>query len=438
MNRICILLTTKTLLGIPWLLLLAAAGCRTLTEDITLSAYVRVMDMRSPQYGEPILHSVFRWDGHPYGNPALDTVRSPQLNLNLFGDFLLGRTTGLYSNDSIFTGLLDYGGFQPDDSEAVLFQPYHQGASFAQGRFVYFPNLTHRIPLAPIVNGIDYYKWANLGAGQHTVGFAKVSSQVESRRSVKRFRDRPFLTDAPYYFQPSGIYSFLLVSEQSDDPERVRLIRIQEDEQLAPQAGKAYIRFINAIPLTGEPQQDAATESVDVYVRQLDNAELNQLFTDTLSYDIRYLASASPERLVARDLTRFGADGKVPYFEMDLSTYLSREDTTARSVTTQGVPSFIFFVYPQGQSQATGAAPMAQYRYPLSNIAQSPPFSLDKLPIRIPVLARTANGFVTTIQTIILGTEILTFRNGLVGMGYSLEQSSVRQAYLDRYNRGGK
>ncbi len=477
----------KPLFRFTWVLLISLSACKTEIENISVPTYVRVMDMRNyTQRQDPdnpfasyFLLSAFRLDGHYYGNPALDSVKYPQQLIDGYGDFLLGRNGSVLLSDvptnngilsgltSIeFTGLLDNIGTAGrelgsndnyNETEYVHFQPYRQGAK-ATGRNVYFPNLTHRVPLAPIINGIDYYKWAKFSAGSRTIGFAKVEGRIAPVSKDIFFIDRkhtfleqPFMQDASYYFQPGGIYSLLLVSEYENDLNKTRLINIREDEKFVPDNKKAYLRFINAIPISNTAT-DNATESIDIYVRQVDNGELNKLRNDTINfYDPRLLTSATPEKLVVSDLKRFGQNGLLPYIELDFSEYLSKGDTTANSVLQKGVPTYIFYTYRHGESEAAGFAPLNQYKYVLTNTI---PGSIDNgvilsiltddanssksLPY-IPVLSQTAKGFVPTITTIVLGTERDNNNNTKIfSMGYSLEQSEVRQAFLDRTNRAKK
>lgn len=451
--------------GALWVALLLLVGCQTELVNPFNASYVRVMDLRNfpadnyryDVVPTPFTQSAFRLDGSYYGNPDFDKI-TPQQTLEVHGDFLLGRVALNYFLGSrgitvvpfTFTGLLDYYTSASNTNGYVLFQPYLQGAELGgkdgrtknSGRNVCYPNLSHRVPLAPIINGIDYYKWAKLPAGSHTIGFAKAETifGLDFRRQVgiatSKFSNEPFLADEPYYLQPNGMYSLLLVSESVNDPDRVRLLRIQEDAQFVPEPTKAYIRFINAIPLTNTGE-DNTTESLDFYMRQLDNGELSQLTADTISFDPRFLKSTLPEKLVVSDLKRFGQNGFVPYVELDFAEYLSKGDTTANGVKKTGVPSFIFYAYRHGESGATGGLPLGKYQYILSNIKELGATQVGYIsPLNIAVLAQTAEGFAPTINTIVLGTQELGPTGANFNMGYSLERASVRQAYLNSTNRG--
>lgn len=457
--------TLKLVINCGFALVLTIMGCTTETQDVVVPAYIRVMDMRNiisqqdPQNPSDalLLESSFRMDGHYYGDPGLDTVKSaPTQTVSGYGDFSLGRVGSrdiLQSTDQ-YTGLLDYIG--PDiefNPEFVLYQPYRQGAD-PKGRNVCYPNFSHRVSLAPVINEIDYFKWARIAAGTHSIGFAKIEYRSKriggsNNSTLNRsglFLEEPFIRDNPYYFQPGAIYSLLLVSEYTTDRDKVKLLYVREDENFVPDPSKAYIRFINAIPITNTVT-DNATESLDIYVRQIDNAELAKLKQDTITYyDPRFLRTTSPEKRVVSNLQRF-TNGVVPYVELNFSEYLSREDTTSNSLNKEGVPSFVFYAYRSGESQATGAVPLQRYQYIATNTeikknADDIPASLVTdasgiiLPY-IPILAKGANGYVPTINTIVLGTDKLNF-NGTQNfiMGYSLEQTFVRQDFLDRFNRG--
>lgn len=464
--------------------LLTIMGCETDTELTVIPTYIRVMDMRNSNVNDgsfdaKFFQSAFRFDGHYYGNPAFDTITIPTQHIDGHGDFLLGRVASLSSIIAIgqrqiisathpysFTGMLDYFVMKNvNNLDYVLFQPYKQGewtgenvnlidySPISMGRNVCFPNLSHRHSLAPIMQGIDYFKWAKFSAGSHTIGFSKVQTdftlgqQASLTIQHNKFLEDPFIADAPYYFKQGGIYSLLLVSEFVADFTKARLLHIQEDENFSPDPTKAYIRFINAIPIS-QTAVDDDTESLDIYVRQIDNGELNELRKDTINfYDPRFLNSTTPEKLVVNDLKRFGQDGQVPYVAVDYSDFLKRNDTTKNSVNKRGVPSFIFYAYPHGESQATGGIPLKQYQYVLTNIKIMesiesqpnvivlPSFIDYTIQPYIPALAFTTKGYVPTITTIVLGTEKLSNGSQVFTMGYSIEQADVRQSFLDYKNR---
>ncbi len=477
--------TIKSNVVFIMIMMAALFGCTTETVGpAAVPSYIRVMDLRNPTISgdaaQPFLQSAFRLDAHYYGDPGFDTLNVPTQTVEGYGDFLLGRTVPLSSNVEVayqqiivrtlpynFTGMLDYFGANDKNSDYVLFQPYRQGDKtgenldildykpFNMGRNVYFPNLSHRVSVAPIINGIDYYKWAKFSAGSHTIGFSKVETNYSIGQQAtieifkNKFLDQPFISDASYYFKPRGIYSLLLVSEDVSDNNRARLLQIQEDENFEPNTSKAYIRFINAIPITNTVT-DNNTESLDIYVRQIDTGELSELRENGIDvYDPRFLNSTTPEKLVVNDLKRFSQNGLVPYVELDYSDFLNREDATRDSVETEGVPTFIFYMYKHGESSATGAQPLKKYQYVVTNLKiKENPDGLPNVIVvdpsdynytiqpYIPALALTSNGYVPTINTIVLGTEQYS-NNGvqIFNMGYGLEQAAVRQSFLNYTNR---
>jgi hypothetical protein len=132
----------------------------------------------------------------------------------------------------------------------------------------------------------------------------------------------------------------------------------------------------------------------------------------------------SEERRVASNLQRFEVNGELPYIEMDFESFLSKNDSSF--LKKAGTPSYFFFVYPHGESSATGGKPMLFYTQIFSNIVgfAQPNYVYGAWNCEngIQPLIRNGARFEPTITTVLIGGR---------GMYYNLEQAHLRQAYID-------
>jgi hypothetical protein len=399
----------------------------------TTTTWIRVFDLR--YNSDSYYLSAFTWDGHFYGNPNLDTVsRPPARVLESFGDFSLGRSLVVESQGTLeeaydYNGPIDYSANSWNNNEFGVLgssvglngQPYRQGDE-NPSRAISFPNLTHRIPVGTIRNDIDYYKWAVFPAGMHSVSFTPILKSNLTNRFRYSFDSFEFI-NKQFYFKPDGIYSlFLLRSFTLDTSSKdCRLLKLQEDPSAVFEPTHAYIRFVNAIPLTGDNSVDVLTESIDIYMQEVDSKEVLELSKTVTEFDIRFLKPLSSEKLVVSNLQRFETNGVVPYVGLDFSEFILSEDTT-RTTAAQS-PTYVFFAYPRGESQATRHKPLKDFTFFMSNTDLFGFYSIYPL-------AKTASGFAPTISTVLLGTD-----EGKRGMYYNMEQASVRKTYLDAVSR---
>jgi hypothetical protein len=421
---------------------LSLLACKRSEEVLPLPAYIRIFDVRNAGDDK----SVFTYDGYPYGNPALDSIKffnaiadinaqSDDFTLLNFGDFVMGRGRNSFGGISgFFSQPIDYVGnvADPADPNPPLL-PYKDGIK--KERNLYFPNLSHRVPVAPLINGIDYYKWAALASGTHAVGYriARRGQFVPLEISIGNllFRipytitSQDWVLETPFYFQPGGIYSLFLLSSDAKQERASVMLRLEEDNAFVYDPKKAYIRFVNAIPKTGNATNDQQSQTFDVYARTLNSGAIQALENDTvIGYNPLLLPGTSAEKKVATALNRFEVNGTLPFIEIDYTTFFSKEGGNV-DPTADGVPTTIFYLYPSGDSQATGGSPL--YSFILSNVGGSFRFTNDPSnPIvninYIPALAKTASGYAPTITTVLVGTG---------GLYYNFEQPAVRQAFLD-------
>lgn len=393
-------------------------------------SYIRVFDIQhGTEYTSPTTAlSVFEWDGHFYGNPALDSVKEPKFVVRNFGDFLLGRTRKYFNNSSdevlvLFNGGIDYYNNVPtrDLFENEPDRDFYLRSGSGTGRAIYYPNLTHRALVAPVVNDIDYYKWAQFPSGSHTVAFGKVSlTQPDGANYFEyNFEDEKFV-EAQQYFQPGSYYS-LILSNKDRQATEFKMVTIKENTQQTFDRNKAYVRFVNTIEEAGDAS-DIQTEIIDVYVRKADNPEVRK-FVDG-RFDLDYLPGLSEERLVSSHLKRFEVGGELPYIEMDFEAFLTKNDSSY--LKKAGTPSYFFFVYPHGESAATGARPLLYFTQIFTNIPQfaHPNYEYGQWNCEngIQPLIWNVDRFEPTITTVPIGGR---------GVYYNLEQSFLRQAYID-------
>jgi hypothetical protein len=393
-------------------------------------SYIRVFDIQhgTAYTSSTTALSVFEWDGHFYGNPALDSVKEPKYAVRNFGDFLLGRTRKYFNNSNdeelvLFNGGIDYYNNEPtrDLFENEPDRDFYLRSGLATGRAVYFPNLTHRAQVAPVIQDIDYYKWAQFPSGSHTVAFGKVRlTQPNGANYFEyNFEDEKFI-EAQQYFQPGSYYS-LILSNKDREATEFKMVTIRENTQQTFDRHKAYVRFVNTIEEAGDAS-DVQTEIVDVYMRKADNTQVKK-FVD-VPFDLDYMPGLSEERLVSSHLERFEVGGELPYIEMDFDEFLTKNDSSY--LQKAGTPSYFFFVYPHGESAATGARPLLYFTQIFTNISRfarsNYAYSMWNCENGIQPLIWNVDRFEPTITTVLIGGS---------GMYYNLEQSFLRQAYID-------
>lgn len=403
-------------------------GCNTNEDEPGPSspkAYIRFFDIQHGiNYTLPnTAMSALLWDGYYYGNPELDSIKIPKYNVRLFGDFIMGRAEAFFRANGVDIStrlFVEDGGIDYYGAGNQMGDYFGRGYPNADiiwrsgldgGRKVYFPNLSHVVPVAPIQNGIDYYKWAAMDAGTHAVGFKKIKvTSIAAGRSLQYTIDSANFISKQMNFDEGGTYSVFL-SNLDHKGSVFTLFSIKENVNQTFDQQKGYIRFVNTIPLPDDVVSDPATDVVDVYL---------QRYSQTISGK----DSTTDESLSVANLKRFSADSEISYIPLEYIDFYNQNKG-------KGILKYYFKVYPQGQSSATGASPLSIHVMTMFGSAYS-----GEGETVIPILFKKGSQYIPTIHTVLLGSAfdgVNTYLgNALIrNMYYSLESADVRQQYLD-------
>lgn len=345
------------------------AGCKK--QDIIspayAMAYTRIVMMDAP------------------GSSKLQFYLDGKVNAN--GDSVMYNPDGtIFAPDQSLstTSLINYPSGGWTDNAPVNFVGTNGNYYSPGSGFAVFPNPTDRIPLAPIINGYNYYKWAALPANNHQATFYGVVSATQFGNKVyakgSRFLDQQvnleggaiqtffLLNQAPCkLYSTSGINGtkglpIYAVQENIDYySNQFSLISVKDHPGKLPafHDSSAYIRFVNVTPNYLDQGLNANTDSLDIYLAPLFGTRPDYYYPFGRKV-FQNIDSVGKELLVSSRLGRFTSTVDAPFFEINLSAQMRNQDTAIAPGQPRIPRYYRVLAYPAGHSAATGDLPVGQ------------------------------------------------------------------------------
>jgi hypothetical protein len=243
----------------------------------------------------------------------------------------------------------------------------------------YFPNSTHRVPLAPVIGDYNYYKYADVASGVHQFTVRPVFIRSISGRVTEILEKN--IADAPLLFEKGVLHTVTLVKSSIENADFNLVTLKDHPDSVRLKDSTAYIRFVNVTPAYSNQDVNVNTNSVDLYLVKT---------RDSVS---------TPEILIQSNLNRFQSSIDLPFAELDMRAEMKDSIPINLSPTPQSgirVPYsltksiYTVRVYRKGESAANRDAYIAEFR----------------LDFNVPLLVQDpSNRFQATRNTIYLRLE---------------------------------
>ncbi|MBN9381027.1 MAG: hypothetical protein J0H74_09685 [Chitinophagaceae bacterium] len=357
-------------------LLLLSAGCKR--ESLGSSskfanAYTRMIMIDAPGQGKV----QFTLDG----------------KLNANGDSTLYNADGtVYQPDprQNTTTTVNYPSGGWTDNAPVNFSGTY-GFNYLPGsQYSTFPNPTNRVPLAPIIGGINYYNWASLPAAQHQLSFYTVINATVFGNPTT-FRADKFL-DESISLEGGAAQTFFLINKSvaksyitltntfkgaplpiysmnesiSYLSNQLDILTVKDHPGKLPafKDSTAYIRLVNVTPKYLDQSINQSTDTLDIYIAPIygvhpDGGSLD----DYGNLQTQKLAdSVGKPVLVCSGLPRFQSVVDAPFFEINVAENMRIADSlyAPPAPGKKAVPRYYrVMAYRTRHSPETDAYPLA-------------------------------------------------------------------------------
>jgi hypothetical protein len=361
---------------IKWLVILVitAVGCKreTVVSPDFAQSYTRIVVIDAP------------------GNGKVQFYLDGKVNAN--GDSVIHNPDGtLYQPDQAqnFTTTINYPSGGWTDNSPITFAGTFGFSNYPGSTYATFPNPTDRIPLAPIINGYNYYNWAALPAARHQLTFYSVVNSSLFGNGILVKGDM-FLNQS-VNLEGGALQTFFVINKSIAEvygsientnastalpiyavkeninyfSKQYDIISVKDHPANLPKFkdSSAYIRFVNVSPTFPDQAINQNTQSMDIYIVPLFGAH-PAVYYNSGVYNA--IDSVGAEVLVSKGLNRFQSSVDAPFFEVNVAPNMRINKTTgspdtARVAGKPRVPRYYrVLAYRPGQSKATGSLPVAQ------------------------------------------------------------------------------
>ena len=378
--------------------LLLIASCKSKNDIVpdANASYVRIINASSDVTASDYGYTMFYMDGFLNGNP---TKFNPD-------DFAIGGIRE--REDTILHSAFEFGIGKSIDVKSS-YQPgiYRAGdipaSDFSSGSALCFPNLTNHVKLAPIINDIDFYKWANVSAGSHSLLFKHLINE-SGNSSLDGKIDT--LLNSSHFFEKSGVYT-LLLAKVNTGPKDFNIVSIKEPTDKTFEQKKAYVRFVNFVHKSiDDPDLTNNTRILDVY------------YTKTIKNSKGTKDSTTKEILLSNNLARFNvSEDQAGFSEIDMSEIFAfRKDSVVAGKYQK--PVYNFYFYKSGESAIKGSAPVVATQFTVGNVNSL-----------FPLYLVTPDGPQTTITTVAFDIIYNYDHYEVSALTYNLERKNSVDAY---------
>ena len=251
----------------------------------------------------------------------------------------------------------------------------------------YFPNTSHRVPLAPNIGDYNYYKWADVATGIHQFTIKPVYNRILNSKPVEIIGNT--LINDSIVFEKGLLHTVTAVQTNIENPNFDLVILKDHPDSIKLKDSVAFVRFVNITPNYFDQNLNGNTNSVDLYLVRA-----------------RY-GVEEPERLIQADTKRFQSSLNLPFTELNLSAEMNDTIPFGKGYGTVvgsnffelNRTSFTIRIYRKGESAANLKTIIADFR-------------LDDF---IPLLVRDPNNrYQATRNTVYFSIDETTRPTGIV------------------------
>jgi hypothetical protein len=300
--------------------------------------------------------------------------------------------------------------------------------SFPNETTGYFPDATHRLQLAPVVNGYSYHKWAAFPAGVTNIAFRP--SVLETVNFKPTVTLGPVIYQADINLEKEKLYTlfYTRTSFSTSDSDVENVVVLKEDPaQYQFNDSSTYVRFFNFTrPSKSDDQFNINTTSLDAYFVKFDQDSVSQA-----------------EVLMQSNLKRFAAEEQnSTFFEIDMRDILRELAPYGSGLEEDLLPmnevlsryTYAFRFYRTGESQEKSKRPLVEV--PVEMIYTSERGVASKFTNALLLLAKDPLNFQPMVLNIVF--TISDFNSARFGEGslntafavYNFEPNKAADAYL--------